>query len=385
MKVSVEESSNVLLKQEGLRLTELADSILMLVLSRVPLESQQKLMRTCRRLKETLSSRGFRLVRVATGWGERAIVRIGRPCFVLIDGVWREFPTPKVVPLFAACAVASAPAGDALVLVGGLSPWVNKDRGDRELLSQVVAYTPGRGWSRLPDLLSPRGFVQAEALADGRVVAFGGATNNRFSKSRDAMSLAIDAPHTTWSPLPRLPRPVSQVATGVLGSTLFAAGGGSDRLQRLGCLDVLQVFDGESWTVRAPMPHPRRAAKGAVCRGRFYVVAGLDPMGRHTNTVFIYDPQTDRWEESCPLPRHHLQGKYRGELVAHDDRLYFFPTPDNCYDDKGVYHRPKWKQPLIFLERTKTWTPLPLTTTAPPAWAAHTWNETEVYASLLLG
>lgn len=360
---------------------ELADTILMIVLSRVPLESQGMLKRTCRRIHQTLRSLAFRRTRVASGWGERAIVRIGRPCFALIDGNWRELPTPRVVPLFAACAVS----GDTLIVIGGLSPWANRHRRDRELLSQVIAYTHGSGWSRLPDLVSPRGFVHAEALADGRIVAFGGSTNARFSKSGDAMALSL-AKNAKWTPLPRLLRPATQVATGVLGTTLFAAGGGTDKQPRLGCLDILQVFDGTAWHLKSPMPEPRRAAKGAVCLGKFYVVGGLDVQGRHTNSVFVYNIDKDIWSETAPLPRHHLHGKYRGEVVVHEDQLYFFPTPDNNYEDQdGAFQRPKWKQPLIYLDRIKAWTPLPLTTSAPASWTAETKNETEVYASLLMG
>lgn len=401
----------------GSPLTKLTDTLLIVVLSRVPLGSQTRMMKTCHRLLRIILSRAFRRERVATGCCERAIVRIGNPCFALISGKWREMPTPRECeqPMFAACVVASDPSGDTLMLVGGLSKGIDVRRGDREPLTQVLAYTNGLGWWRMPqlsDCLVPKGSLLQAACLSGRVVVFGGSTNFFHSDLREGVAMTISIEDKVWRRWPvRLPRPFAQVAIAANGSTLFVAGGAclssttQDGHVAAGVhanppLDDLDVFDDveKVWAKRRPMPARRRAAKGAFCKGSFYVVGGVDPDGNYTNTVFMYNLARDEWTEKASLPARetfggarHLQQhqQFRGELLAHDDSLYFFPAisteASSSEHDNDVDSRRRWRPPLVYLPSVDSWAQLPIQTNAPAGWKAEPWNETESYASLLMG
>ena len=74
-----------------------------------------------------------------------------------------------------------------------------------------------------------------------------------------------------------------------------------------------------SWTIGASMPTARTEVAGAVLDGKIYVIGGFVEGGKATNIVEVYDPQTDRWDRTSPLPiplEHTAVSTYNGNLFV---------------------------------------------------------------------
>src|SRR5262249_61202759 len=65
-----------------------------------------------------------------------------------------------------------------------------------------------------------------------------------------------------------------------------------------GCI---QACDG-TWRELARMPSMRQEISTAVLDGKLFVIAGFDSSGVSTDTVEVYDPDTDTWSRRAPLP-----------------------------------------------------------------------------------
>ena len=66
--------------------------------------------------------------------------------------------------------------------------------------------------------------------------------------------------------------------------------------------DVLQVWDGKQWLLRARMPAPRWDAACVVHAGRMMVIGGFIRGEGISASVISYDPETDTWSKGEPLP-----------------------------------------------------------------------------------
>ena len=54
-----------------------------------------------------------------------------------------------------------------------------------------------------------------------------------------------------------------------------------------------------AWTTLAPVPSIRQEISTAVLDGKIYVIAGFNSSGGNTNTVEVYDPQTNTWSSAA--------------------------------------------------------------------------------------
>lgn len=75
------------------------------------------------------------------------------------------------------------------------------------------------------------------------------------------------------------------------------------------------------WTQGAPMPTARKQLANATINlnGKIYVVGGVSN-GTPTDTVEVYDPQSDSWRSVAPLPL----ALWRTSAAALDGKLYTF-------------------------------------------------------------
>jgi N-acetylneuraminic acid mutarotase len=96
---------------------------------------------------------------------------------------------------------------------------------------------------------------------------------------------------------------------------------------------------GGTWRSLSAMPAPRQELATAVLNGKIFVIAGFDGAGQPTDSVFIYDPSTDRWSSGAPLPieNHHPGAAVaRGTLFAFgglSNRTFAYdPAPDAWKD-----------------------------------------------------
>ena len=57
-----------------------------------------------------------------------------------------------------------------------------------------------------------------------------------------------------------------------------------------------------SWQTLAPMPAARQELATAVLGGLIYVIGGFDAGGQSTDSVFVYNPQSNTWSTAASLP-----------------------------------------------------------------------------------
>ena len=91
-----------------------------------------------------------------------------------------------------------------------------------------------------------------------------------------------------------MPHAADSATAVVLGGRLYVAGG-------VGC-DKLQMWDGTAWTLKADLPARRSHAASVAVDGKMWVIGGTVQAEGFTTSVIIYDPETDSWTTSVPLP-----------------------------------------------------------------------------------
>ena len=70
---------------------------------------------------------------------------------------------------------------------------------------------------------------------------------------------------------------------------------------------------GGTWRSLSPMPAARQELATAVLNGKIFVIAGFDGAGEPSNSVFVYDPASDRWSSAAQLP---IGNHHPGAVVA---------------------------------------------------------------------
>jgi N-acetylneuraminic acid mutarotase len=105
----------------------------------------------------------------------------------------------------------------------------------------------------------------------------------------------------SWLKLASPPHPHRQAVAGVIGGRLYVAGDNAEGGR------FLDVYDPgtNGWTTRAQLPRARWAAAGAVLDGRLYLIGGFAGAPGTTAavaTTSIYDPATNTWSHTTPLP-----------------------------------------------------------------------------------
>src|SRR5262245_10425130 len=89
-----------------------------------------------------------------------------------------------------------------------------------------------------------------------------------------------------------------------------------------------------SWQTLAPMPAARQEVATAVLGERVYVIGGFDSAGQSTDSVFVYNPQSNTWSAAASLP---IVNNHGAAAVA-NGRLFAFGGVSNrafVYDPAG--------------------------------------------------
>jgi len=79
---------------------------------------------------------------------------------------------------------------------------------------------------------------------------------------------------------------------------------------------ALKACDGV-WRDLARMPSMRQEISSAVLDGKIFVIAGFDGSGVSTDTVEVYDTDTDSWSSAARLPiatNHNVAAVAAGKL-----------------------------------------------------------------------
>jgi len=178
---------------------------------------------------------------------------------------------------------------------------------------------PGQGaWITKAGLIHSRSEV-AVGEVNGKMYVLGGYADGNVAQP---LNEEYDPARDEWRERAPLPRGGNHIAAVGLDGKLYAIGGFTE--QNANAFADVSAYDptADKWSSRAPLPQPLASMAVAAVDGVIHAVGGATgtmAQNRHTVALhYIYDPHTDTWADSTPLPfpREHLN------LIALDGKLY---------------------------------------------------------------
>ncbi len=186
-------------------------------------------------------------------------------------------------------AVATTQADGTIWVFGGI-------RSDGVATTRHEGYDPAIDeWKGGDDL--PVALQHAAAVTwQGNPVVLGGwRTDNGKNVASEQVWRVVNS---RWVELPHLLQPRAAAAAAVVGDRLVVTGG-VDANGAL--LNTTEVFDGNSWSLGAPIPTPRQLLAAASDGKLVYAVGGRSG-GSDLATVEAYDPAAKTWTALAALP-----------------------------------------------------------------------------------
>jgi len=180
--------------------------------------------------------------------------------------------------------------------------------------TSVMAKAPdGKAWQALPDMPAQRHHPFLAELGPWLLAVGGFASSPTAIWQMQRQCWMLDRPDGEWRDGPPLPAPQAEVVGGVIGGTLYLAGGRTPAGAANGSYGdhadtgaAWRLAPGAArWEKIAPMPTARNSAAAGVIGGRLHVVGGrISGAGvmRNLTAHEAYDPATDRWETLAPMP-----------------------------------------------------------------------------------
>lgn len=137
-----------------------------------------------------------------------------------------------------------------------------------------------------------------------------------------AQPAADVAANVRWSRAPDAGMARQEIYPAVLGDRIIVAGGVLS--QAPGFTDHVEAYDVKAgrWSTLAPLPEGRHHIALAEAGGRIYGIGGFSggiPDWRAHATVFVYDPQANRWSAGPSLPGPRAEGV----VAAVKEKIYF--------------------------------------------------------------
>ncbi|MCA9175823.1 MAG: DUF1668 domain-containing protein [Planctomycetales bacterium] len=186
-------------------------------------------------------------------------------------------------------------------------------------------------WERLSD--GPRLQGLAMVAANGKLYRLSGfEARNKEAEEQDLWSLAgaaeYDPATGRWTELPPLPEPRSSFDAAVLDGAIYVVGGWQMRGEQATVwrqlayrLDLTQPRDQWRWQPLPAPPFQRRALAVAAYDGRLYAIGGMQPSGKTTTRVDVYDPASKLWQSGPALLGKPLDG-FGASAFASGGHLY---------------------------------------------------------------
>ena len=173
-------------------------------------------------------------------------------------------------------------------------------------------------WITKAGLIRSRSEVGVGELA-GKMYVLGGYADGDVAQP---LNEEYDPVRDMWRERAKLPQGANHIAVVGLGSKLYAIGGFVE--QNYQATTQVWTYDPatNTWAAVAPLPQPLGSMAVAAVDGVIHAIGGATGTtndNRHTVAVhYIYDPKTNRWSESIPLPfpREHFN------LIALGGKLY---------------------------------------------------------------
>lgn len=186
-------------------------------------------------------------------------------------------------------------------------------------ISSQAAYD---GWALKAPLLTTNSETGVAEL-DGKIYVIGGYPADRKTVATVQM---YDSRSNRWQLVAPLPVPLNHVMPAAVNGKIYVIGGQTteqSEASKAGFVDTVYEYDPatDKWTARVPMPTKRGGGAAAVIDGKIYVAGGRPPGG---SDFAMYDPKTDRWTKlpNMPTQRNHLAaGAFDGKVYVFGGRF----------------------------------------------------------------
>jgi hypothetical protein len=201
------------------------------------------------------------------------------------------------------------------------------------LIYDVIAGT----WSRGLPMPTPRtsfgtGFFRSTADSNGLTYAIGGLL------TESAVVERYDVATNTWSAGPSLVDARGQMAV-VNHSAAMYLFGGANSSRIFDSTERMVESAPTAWEPRAPMPRARRLGQAIARNAYVYVMGGMTQGNAVLDAVDVYEPATDTWCTSSPLPTPLY--KFLAFWVVPQDKIYLFggggPTMASSQVYRGTF------------------------------------------------
>ena len=180
----------------------------------------------------------------------------------------------------------------------------------------VLAVDPERGVMPVPlDLDAAKGGLYISLYGSGWR---GGADGIQVAAGEQAMPVAGAAAHSVYPGLDQVnigPLPASLAERDVIALTVRAGGVSSNAVT----LSLLGAPATGRWGRRADLLEPNSEMSVAESGGKIYVIGGYPASRVSVRTVQVYDPATNAWKLTTPLPvalNHTVAAGVRGRLYV---------------------------------------------------------------------
>jgi serine/threonine-protein kinase PknK len=179
-------------------------------------------------------------------------------------------------------AVATTQADGTIWIFGGIGS-------DGALVAKHEGYDPViDSWKSGDDLPVPVQRAMAVTWQGNPVVLGGWRTAGAQKVTSDQVWRVVN---THWVELPHMLQPRAAAAAAVVGDRIIVTGGvGANGA----LLNTTEIFDGQSWTLGAPIPTPRQMLATASDGKLVYAVGGSNA-NADLATVEAYDPAAKAW------------------------------------------------------------------------------------------
>ena len=158
------------------------------------------------------------------------------------------------------------------------------------------------------------------AVVNGKIYAIGGSTlrgSPPYTGGIVGTNEEYDPATDTWVFKKPMPTPRMNFGIAVYNNKIYCIGGEPRT-------NINEVYDPatDTWETKAPMPTPRDGLRANVVNGKIYLIGGNDPdvsidWGASTHNE-VYDPATDSWSIKAPLP--HPTSEYASAVF--DNKIF---------------------------------------------------------------